>query len=268
MGPVTVLVGDNGSGTSTLIEAIAVAAGFNAEGGGRNLRFATFPTHSDLHLHLQMRWRLRPRWGWFLRAETFDGMASRIAVDDDPQSGVAGLFPALHDRSHGESFLSLMASRFTTPGLYLLDEPESALSSRGARRAARGPVRRRPGMTDGAAATAFVRRPTCCRAARPRRARPRRCDPARVVDPHHAQHGDDVHHDTVLAVRLIGCQHHPRPVRRDRPDRPDAPARAQELRSTRDPSAVVHRVPPDSWRRRMPPPLKSRSARRRYWPRR
>ncbi|MET0324133.1 MAG: AAA family ATPase [Ilumatobacteraceae bacterium] len=68
LGPVTVFVGDNGSGKSTLIEAIAVAAGFNAEGGGRNLRFTTFATHSELHAHLELRWRQRPRWGWFLRS--------------------------------------------------------------------------------------------------------------------------------------------------------------------------------------------------------
>ena len=69
----TVLVGDNGSGKSTIVEAIAVAAGFNVEGGGRNLQFATLSTHSDLHEHLELRWRQRPRWGWFLRAETFCG---------------------------------------------------------------------------------------------------------------------------------------------------------------------------------------------------
>jgi predicted ATPase len=130
-GNVTVLVGDNGTGKSTLIEAIAVAAGFNAEGGSRNLRFETFSTHSDLHRHLALRWRRRPHWGWFLRAETFYGMASRIASDNDPRSGIASLFPALHDRSHGQSFLSLMESRFMTSGLYLMDEPESALSFQG-----------------------------------------------------------------------------------------------------------------------------------------
>jgi predicted ATPase len=130
-GAVTVLVGDNGSGKSTLIEALAVAAGFNAEGGGRNLRFATFSTHTDLHRHLELRWRQRSQWGWFLRAETFYGMASHIVSDNDARSGIASLFPALHDRSHGQSFLSLMESRFLQPGLYLMDEPESALSFQG-----------------------------------------------------------------------------------------------------------------------------------------
>ena len=129
--PVTMLVGDNGSGKSTLIEALAVAAGYNAEGGGRNLHFETFATHTDLHRHLELRWRQRSRWGWFLRAETFYGMASHIASDNDSTTGIASLFPALHDRSHGQSFLSLMESRFLQPGLYLMDEPESALSFHG-----------------------------------------------------------------------------------------------------------------------------------------
>src|SRR3954468_22109091 len=71
---VTTLVGDNGSGKSTVVEALAVAAGFNPEGGSRNLSFATYDTHSALHDHLELQWSHRPRWGWFLRAETFYGM--------------------------------------------------------------------------------------------------------------------------------------------------------------------------------------------------
>ncbi len=130
LGTVTVLVGDNGSGKSTVIEAIAVAAGFNAEGGGRNLRFETFATHSGLHEHLRSRWKSRPRWGWFLRAETFYGMASHIATDTGPH-GIASMFPDLHGRSHGQSFLTLIESRFASAGLYVMDEPESALSFHG-----------------------------------------------------------------------------------------------------------------------------------------
>lgn len=126
-GPISVLVGDNGTGKSTLVEAIAIAAGFNAEGGSRNLRFMTTPTHSDLHRHLDLRWRQRPRWGWFLRAETFYGMASHVSGDGDLQAGL----PSLHDRSHGESFLDLIESRFDGVGFYVLDEPESALSFQG-----------------------------------------------------------------------------------------------------------------------------------------
>ncbi len=130
-GAVTVLAGDNGSGKSTLIEAIAVAAGFNAEGGSRNLLFKTNDTHSRLHEQLVLEWRSKPRWGWFLRAETFYGMATHIEQDDDPYAGVAAIFPDLHNRSHGESFLELARSRFTGRGLYMLDEPESALSIQG-----------------------------------------------------------------------------------------------------------------------------------------
>jgi predicted ATPase len=129
--PVTTFVGDNGSGKSTLIEAIAVACGFNAEGGGRNLRFETYATHSELSSHLTVRFRKRPAWGWFLRAETFYGMASHIASDDHPDWGVKSLFPDLHGRSHGESFLELMGERFLSAGLYVMDEPESALSFHG-----------------------------------------------------------------------------------------------------------------------------------------
>jgi predicted ATPase len=119
--PVTVLVGDNGTGKSTIVEALAIAAGFNAEGGGRNLRFATHSTHSTL------RWRTRPRWGWFLRAETFYGMATHVA--NDPKLGE--IFPNLHEESHGESFIDLAIARFQEPGLYILDEPEAALSIQG-----------------------------------------------------------------------------------------------------------------------------------------
>jgi predicted ATPase len=132
VGDVTIFVGDNGTGKSTLVEALAVAAGFNAEGGGRNLRFETMATHSDLRKHLTLSWNVRPTWGWFLRAETFYGMATHIATeDDDPDYKLAALFPDLHGRSHGQSFLELIDAKFTSPGLYIMDEPESALSFNG-----------------------------------------------------------------------------------------------------------------------------------------
>jgi predicted ATPase len=130
-GMVTTFVGDNGSGKSTIIEALAVASGFNAEGGGRNLSFSTFDTHSPLHRHLVLQWNQRPRWGWFLRAETFYGMATHVESDNDARTGLSRLFPNLHSRSHGESFLDLALARFEGPGLYLLDEPEAALSVTG-----------------------------------------------------------------------------------------------------------------------------------------
>jgi predicted ATPase len=125
--PVTVLAGDNGTGKSTIVEAVAIAAGFNAEGGSRNLRFATHPTHSALHEHLTLFWHARPRWGWFLRTETFAAMAAHVASDPD----LAIAFPDLDARSHGESHLDLVHSRFARPGLYILDEPEAALSIQG-----------------------------------------------------------------------------------------------------------------------------------------
>lgn len=130
-GQVTVLAGDNGSGKSTVIEALAVAAGFNPEGGSRNLNFSTNDTHSELHDHLTLEWVGKPRWGWFLRAETFYGMASHIEADDDPYGGIKHIFPDLHNRSHGQSFIELAADRFTGEGLYFFDEPESALSFQG-----------------------------------------------------------------------------------------------------------------------------------------
>jgi predicted ATPase len=130
-GQVTFLVGDNGTGKSTIIEALAVAAGFNPEGGSKNLQFSTYATHSGLAREIELVWDRRPGWGWFLRAETFYGMAAHIATDNDPLTGVKVLFPDLHGESHGESFVDLALSRFRRTGFYLLDEPESALSIQG-----------------------------------------------------------------------------------------------------------------------------------------
>jgi predicted ATPase len=126
---VTFLVGDNGTGKSTLVEAIAVAAGFNAEGGSRSFRFATRASESSLGRHLVLRWGTRkPRTGFFLRAESFYNVATEIE-----SLGVEGGYGgrSLHERSHGESFLDLAVHRFGPHGLYLLDEPEAALSVRG-----------------------------------------------------------------------------------------------------------------------------------------
>ena len=122
---VTFLVGENGSGKSTLLEAIAIASGFNAEGGSRNFNFATRESHSCLHRYLTIsRGVKKPQDGYFLRAESFFNVATQV-----DQLGVSGYGDrSLHEQSHGESFWSLLMQRFRGNGLYLLDEPEAALS--------------------------------------------------------------------------------------------------------------------------------------------
>jgi predicted ATPase len=122
---VTFLIGENGAGKSTLIEAIAVAAGFNAEGGTRNFRFATRSSESDLHRHLRLVRTARRLDGFFLRAESLFNVATQI---DNLNIGDAYGGTSLHEQSHGESFLALANHRFGGNGLYLLDEPEAALS--------------------------------------------------------------------------------------------------------------------------------------------
>jgi predicted ATPase len=128
---VTFFVGENGSGKSTLIEAIAVAAGMNAEGGSQNYRFATRSTESSLGSHLVLSWEPRkPRTKFFLRAESFYNMATESERLGPAQiAELGGISP--HEQSHGESFMSLMLNRFRPHGLFLLDEPEAALSPRG-----------------------------------------------------------------------------------------------------------------------------------------
>ncbi|QIL79027.1 AAA family ATPase [Diaphorobacter sp. HDW4A] len=131
---VTLFVGENGTGKSTLLEAIAVAMGFNAEGGSRNFQFSTRASHSDLHECLRIaKGFKRPRDGYFLRAESFFNVASEIEhLDDEPSFGPPIIHSygghSLHEQSHGESFITLLEKRFGGLGLYILDEPEAALS--------------------------------------------------------------------------------------------------------------------------------------------
>ena len=123
---VTFIVGENGTGKSTILEGIAVAYGFNPEGGTRNFNFSTNDTHSDLHKNLKLvKGVKRPNDGFFLRAESFYNMATNI--DNTGASGSYGGI-SLHSQSHGESFLSVIRNRFSGHGLYILDEPEAALS--------------------------------------------------------------------------------------------------------------------------------------------
>lgn len=123
---VTYFVGENGSGKSTLVEAIAVAAGFNAEGGTKNFNFATRRSDSELFEAIQLKRGVRREEdGFFLRAESLYNLATEVDA-----LAVAHRYgrKSLHEQSHGESFMALMRNRWYKSGLYLLDEPESALS--------------------------------------------------------------------------------------------------------------------------------------------
>ncbi len=124
---VTVFVGENGTGKSTLLEAIAVAAGFNREGGTYNFMQSTYDDVSELHEALTLvRGFSRPKWGQYLRAETLYNVAT--LVNTEYAGGYVSL-PDLHAQSHGESFLSFI--RYAPArSLFILDEPEAALSPR------------------------------------------------------------------------------------------------------------------------------------------
>ena len=122
---VTFLVGENGSGKSTLIEALAVAWGFNAEGGSRDHQYSTRASHSDLHRFVRpVRAPLKAKDGYFLRAESFFTTASYL----ESSGATWGGQQRLHEQSHGESFFDLFDNRFEGDGLYIMDEPEAALS--------------------------------------------------------------------------------------------------------------------------------------------
>jgi len=118
-------VGENGSGKSTMLEAIAVANGLNAEGGSRNMVFSTRESHSELYRIIRLRryHALIPD-AWFMRAESLFNVATEI-----DNLGVQSSYGSrsLHEQSHGEAFMSLVENRFSQ-GLYFLDEPEAALS--------------------------------------------------------------------------------------------------------------------------------------------
>ena len=130
---VTFFVGENGSGKSTLLEAIAIGSGLNPEGGSRNFNFATRASHSRLDEALRLARTYRhPGDSYFLRAESFFNVASEIERLDKGPGGppIIGAYGglSLHEQSHGESFFALFRNRFRENGLYLMDEPEAALS--------------------------------------------------------------------------------------------------------------------------------------------
>ena len=126
---VTFLVGENGIGKSTLIEAIAVSQGFNPEGGTINFSFSTEDSHSELYRYLRVSKGMSARKdGFFLRAESFYNVASNIdQMDRIPAPGPSVIESyggvSLHKQSHGESFMALVTNRFGGNGLYILDEP-------------------------------------------------------------------------------------------------------------------------------------------------
>jgi len=129
--PVTFLVGENGVGKSTFIEAIAVGLGLPAEGGTENFRYNTKNTTSELADYLRILRGNKPKTKFFLRAESFYNFSTEVQrlVEEDNFFGLYNSYGGnLHECSHGESFIKLVKNRFSDHGLYILDEPEAALS--------------------------------------------------------------------------------------------------------------------------------------------
>ncbi|QFK73190.1 AAA family ATPase [Pradoshia sp. D12] len=127
---VTFFVGENGSGKSTLLEAIAYKCGFNTAGGGINNIYDVDSSHAALGKYIRLSWLPKINQGFFLRAESFYHFASHLdqLAKEDPTIYQAYGGKSLHHQSHGESFLSLFLNRFSGKGIYILDEPEAALS--------------------------------------------------------------------------------------------------------------------------------------------
>lgn len=124
---VTFFVGENGSGKSTLLESIAYQCGFNTAGGSRHNYYEVHRSEAILGDYIRLSWLPKITNGFFLRAESFYQFASHID-EMGPKSFQHYGGRSLHEQSHGESFFSLFANRFNGRGIYLLDEPEAALS--------------------------------------------------------------------------------------------------------------------------------------------
>lgn len=125
--PISFFVGENGTGKSTLLEGIAANIGFNPAGGSRSNMYEVDASESQLGDYLRLSWLPKISNGFFFRAETFYHFASYLEkVDETGFRDYGG--KSLHQQSHGESFLSLFSNRFHGKAIYLLDEPEAALS--------------------------------------------------------------------------------------------------------------------------------------------
>lgn len=131
---VTYIVGENGMGKSTLLEGIAIKYGFNPEGGTLNFNFSSYDSHSDLEQYLRLsKGGYKAKDHFFFRAETFYNLATNIEELDEVSSAGPRIVDSfggtpLHKQSHGESFFAVFTNRFQGKGLYILDEPEAALS--------------------------------------------------------------------------------------------------------------------------------------------
>lgn len=132
---VTFFVGENGTGKSTILEAIAQNAGFGPEGGSKNIHFKTSDQNryagvEEFAKYCTLSWRIKPKDGYFFRAESFFTLANRIDEIAKHDFSIYEYYggKSLHEQSHGESFLAFFKNRVHTGGFFILDEPEAALS--------------------------------------------------------------------------------------------------------------------------------------------
>ena len=130
--PITIIVGENGTGKSTLLEAIALQAGFNIAGGNRNHTFGQDLNDAPAAKAMRLSWLPKVSRGFFMRAESFFDFAHYLddVTQGDPDYMQHYGGKSLHAQSHGESFLALFYNKFKGQGFYILDEPEAALSPR------------------------------------------------------------------------------------------------------------------------------------------